>query len=58
MHVPGSTCRFSAWYSANGELVGAEKIDRRGRSIRPVPYDLYWLAREFDYVKKQARAEV
>lgn len=31
MHVTGSPCRFSAWFTAEGVLIDAERIDRAGR---------------------------
>ena len=32
IYIPGSTCRFSIWYNAQGGLYDAERIDRRGRA--------------------------
>ena len=33
--LPGSVCKFSAWYDKQGELLDAEKIDGAGRSFKP-----------------------
>lgn len=30
LSVPGSPARFSAWYDTQGQLIDAERIDRRG----------------------------
>ena len=30
--VPGSPARFSAWYDADGQLVDAERTDKRGHA--------------------------
>ena len=32
MTVPGSLCRFSAWFTAEGLLNDCERIDAKGRS--------------------------
>ena len=32
MTVPGSPCRFSAWFTAEGVLNDCERIDVKGRS--------------------------
>lgn len=31
MTVPGSPCRFSAWFTPDGVLIDAERIDSAGR---------------------------
>ena len=31
--LPGSVCKFSAWYDKQGELLDAEKIDGAGREL-------------------------
>ena len=40
--VESSPCRFSAWFTTGGDLIDAERIDRRNRGFRVAPASPAW----------------
>lgn len=43
--IIGSISKFSAWYDAQGNLLAAERIDRKWRSVQPSEQQLVELAK-------------